>query len=54
MGRGIGMGWRIYSKLKGDTANAIHYFELTEKYGDAEAKEQARRSLMELGGKAHE
>jgi tetratricopeptide (TPR) repeat protein len=35
-------------KLKGDTANAIHYYELTEKYGDAEAKEQARKNIKEL------
>ncbi len=35
-------------KLKGDKANAIKYYDLTEKYGDAEAKEQARKSKKEL------
>jgi tetratricopeptide (TPR) repeat protein len=35
-------------KLKGDTANAIKYFELTAKYGDEEAKQSARRNIREL------
>lgn len=35
-------------KLKGDKVNAIKYYELTEKYGDDEAKEQARKNIKEL------
>jgi tetratricopeptide (TPR) repeat protein len=35
-------------KFKGDTANAIKYYELTEKYGDDEAKEQARQNIEAL------
>lgn len=35
-------------KLKGDKVNAIKYYELTEKYGDEEAKEQARENIEEL------
>jgi tetratricopeptide (TPR) repeat protein len=35
-------------KLKGDTANAIKYYELTEKYGDEQAKEQARQNIKDL------
>lgn len=38
---------RVY-KLKGDKANAIKYYVLTEKYGDEEAKETARRNIKEL------
>jgi tetratricopeptide (TPR) repeat protein len=34
--------------LKGDKVNAIKYYELVEKYGDDEAKEQAGKSLKEL------
>ncbi len=35
-------------KLKGDKKNAIRYYELTEKYGNAQAKEQARKIIKEL------
>ena len=35
-------------KLKGDKANAIKYYELTEKYGDEQAKQQAKEILIEL------
>jgi len=35
-------------KLKGDKTNAIKYYELTEKYGDEQAKEQARESIRKL------
>jgi len=35
-------------KRKGDKENAIKYFQLTEKYGDAQAKEQARRAIKEI------
>jgi hypothetical protein len=35
-------------KLKGDKANAIKYYELTEKYGDERAKEDAKRNIKEL------
>jgi len=35
-------------KLKGDKSNAIKYYVLTEKYGDDDAKEQARRNIKEL------
>jgi tetratricopeptide (TPR) repeat protein len=35
-------------KLKGDKANAIKYYELTEKYGDEEAKKQARQNIKDL------
>jgi tetratricopeptide (TPR) repeat protein len=35
-------------KLKGDNANAIKYYELTEKYGDDEAKLQARKYIKKL------
>ena len=34
--------------LKGDKVNAIKYYELVEKYGDDEAKEQAGKSFKEL------
>jgi tetratricopeptide (TPR) repeat protein len=34
--------------LKGDKENAVKYYELTEKYGDDEAKETARKMLKEL------
>ncbi|HSZ34649.1 MAG TPA: hypothetical protein VK772_15140 [Puia sp.] len=35
-------------KMKGDKANAIKYYELTEKYGDDEAKQQAKNNIKEL------
>lgn len=35
-------------KLKGDKENAIKYYELTEKYGDEQAKQQARKNIKEL------
>jgi tetratricopeptide (TPR) repeat protein len=35
-------------ELKGDKENAIKYYKLTEKYGDKEAKEQAKKHLREL------
>ncbi len=35
-------------KMKGDKINAIKYFELAEKYGDARAKEDARQNIREL------
>lgn len=35
-------------KLKGDKENAIKYYQLTEKYGDEQAKQQAREILKEL------
>jgi len=35
-------------KLKGDKENAIKYYELTEKYGDDQAKQQARKYIKEL------
>ena len=35
-------------KLKGDKVNAIRYYELTEKYGDKEAKKQARENISSL------
>lgn len=35
-------------KLKGDKVNAIKYFQLTQKYGDEEAKKRARQSIKEL------
>ncbi len=35
-------------KLKGDKANAIKYYELMEKYGDEQAKEDAKRNIKEL------
>ncbi|MEO6719289.1 MAG: tetratricopeptide repeat protein [Ferruginibacter sp.] len=35
-------------KLKGDKANAIKYYQLTEKYGDEQAKQQARQSIEAL------
>jgi tetratricopeptide (TPR) repeat protein len=35
-------------KLKGDKTNAIKYYELTEKYGDAQAKVQAQQKIKEL------
>jgi tetratricopeptide (TPR) repeat protein len=34
--------------LKGDKTNAIKYYELTEKYGDERAKEQARENIKQL------
>jgi Flp pilus assembly protein TadD len=33
---------------KGDKANAIKYYELTEKYGDERAKQSAKKKLAEL------
>jgi tetratricopeptide (TPR) repeat protein len=35
-------------KLKGDKTNAIKYYELTEKYGDEQAKQQARKNIENL------
>ena len=35
-------------KLKGDKANAIKYYELSAKYGDEQAKEDAKRNIKEL------
>jgi tetratricopeptide (TPR) repeat protein len=35
-------------KLKGDKANAIKYYELTEKYGDEQAKQQAKQNIKQL------
>lgn len=35
-------------KLKGDKVNAVKYYELTEKYGDAQAKQQAREQIKAL------
>jgi hypothetical protein len=35
-------------KLKGDKANAIKYYELTDLYGDQEAKAQAKAIIAEL------
>ena len=35
-------------KLKGDKINAIKYYELTEKYGDEQAKQQAKENLEAL------
>jgi tetratricopeptide (TPR) repeat protein len=35
-------------KMKGDTANAIRYYELTQKYGDQQAKQQAEENLKKL------
>lgn len=35
-------------KLKGDKTNAIKYYELTEKYGDEQAKQQARQNIKDL------
>jgi len=35
-------------KLKGNKPNAIKYWELTEKYGDEQAKRQAKESLQTL------
>ena len=35
-------------KMKGDKENAIKYYELTEKYGDDQAKQQARKYIKEL------
>lgn len=35
-------------KLNGDTANAIKYYELTKKYGDLQAKQQADENLKKL------
>jgi len=35
-------------KQTGDKVSAIKYFELVEKYGDEEAKQQARRNINEL------
>ncbi len=37
--------------LKGDKANAIKYYELTEKYGDERAKQTDKQKLQELNGK---
>ena len=34
--------------LKGDKENAIKYYELTEKYGDEQAKQQARKEIKQL------
>jgi tetratricopeptide (TPR) repeat protein len=35
-------------ELKGDKVNAIKYYELTEKYGDEQAKQQAKRNIKDL------
>ncbi len=35
-------------ELKGDKENAIKYYELTEKYGDEQAKQQARQEIKKL------
>jgi len=35
-------------KQTGDKVNAIKYFQLVEKYGDDEAKQQARKNINEL------
>lgn len=35
-------------KIKGDKNNAIKYYELTEKYGDEQAKHQSRENIKEL------
>ena len=35
-------------KLKGDKPNAIKYYQLTEKYGDAKAQQQARENIKAL------
>jgi len=35
-------------RLKGDKANAIKYYELTEKYGDEGAKKQARENIRDI------
>jgi tetratricopeptide (TPR) repeat protein len=35
-------------KLKGDKANAIKYYRLTEKYGDEQAKQQAKENIKAL------
>jgi tetratricopeptide (TPR) repeat protein len=35
-------------KLKGDKANAIKYYELTAKYGDEQAKEEAGENIKQL------
>ena len=35
-------------KLKGDKENAIKYYEMTEKYGDEQAKQQARENIKAL------
>ncbi|HEY1870653.1 MAG TPA: hypothetical protein VGG71_06310 [Chitinophagaceae bacterium] len=35
-------------KLKGDKSNAIKYYELTEKYGDEQAKHQAKENITAL------
>jgi tetratricopeptide (TPR) repeat protein len=35
-------------KKKGDKANAIKYYELTELYGDGDAKVYAQKQLVEL------
>ncbi|MDB5256174.1 MAG: hypothetical protein JWM14_869 [Chitinophagaceae bacterium] len=38
-------------KMKGDTKNAIKYYELTSKYGDDQAKQDAEKELKALKGK---
>jgi tetratricopeptide (TPR) repeat protein len=35
-------------RLKGDKANALKYYKLTEKYGDEHAKQQSRQKIKEL------
>lgn len=35
-------------KLKGDKVNAIKYYKLTEKYGDEQAKQQAKENIKTL------
>lgn len=35
-------------KLQGDKANAVRYYELVEKYGDEEAKAEARENIRKL------
>jgi len=34
--------------MKGDKVQAVSYYELTEKYGDAEAKEHAKKEIKKL------
>lgn len=35
-------------KLKGDKENAIKYYQLTDKYGDEQAKQQSRQEIKKL------
>jgi tetratricopeptide (TPR) repeat protein len=34
--------------MKGDKAESVHYYELTEKYGDEEAKSHARKEINKI------